>query len=76
MACWRLLGGISPCWGCLWTSESIWEQPNTRVYIKGKGIVISEPSVVAVDGETRKVLAVGGEARRMIGKNSGFHISY
>ena len=44
---------------------------NTRVYIKGKGIVISEPSVVAVDGETRKVLAVGGEARRMIGRTPG-----
>jgi rod shape-determining protein MreB len=44
---------------------------NTRVCTKGKGIVISEPSVVAVDGETRKVLAVGGEARRMIGRTPG-----
>ena len=44
---------------------------NTRVFTKGKGIVISEPSVVAVDSETRKVLAVGGEARRMIGRTPG-----
>jgi len=44
---------------------------NTRVYVKGKGVIFSEPSVVAVDGETRKVLAVGGEARRMIGRTPG-----
>jgi rod shape-determining protein MreB len=44
---------------------------NTRVYVRGKGIVIREPSVVALDAETRKVLAVGGEARRMIGRTPG-----
>lgn len=44
---------------------------NTRVYIKGKGVVIREPSVVAVDAETRKVLAVGRGARMMIGRTPG-----
>ena len=41
------------------------------VYIKGKGIVLNEPSVVAVDVETNKVVAVGETARRMIGKTPG-----
>ena len=41
------------------------------VYIKGKGIVLREPSVVAVDKNTKNVLAVGGEARRMIGRTPG-----
>ena len=44
---------------------------NTRVYLKGKGIVIREPSVVALDAETRKVLAVGKGARMMIGRTPG-----
>jgi len=38
------------------------------VYIKGNGIVLSEPSVVAVDSNTNKLLAVGEEARRMLGR--------
>ena len=41
------------------------------VYIKGKGIVLREPSVVAVDKASGDVLAVGGEARRMIGRTPG-----
>lgn len=41
------------------------------VYIKGKGIVLREPSVVAVDNNTKDVLAVGGEARRMLGRTPG-----
>lgn len=41
---------------------------NTIVYLRGKGIVISEPSVVAVDKKTKMVLAVGAEARQMIGR--------
>ena len=41
------------------------------VYIKGKGIVLREPSVVAVDKNTGDVLAVGGEARRMLGRTPG-----
>lgn len=39
-------------------------------YVKGKGIVLREPSVVAVDKDTNNVLAVGSEARRMLRKNS------
>ena len=39
-------------------------------YVKGKGIVLREPSVVAVDNNTGNVLAVGKEARRMLRKNS------
>lgn len=41
------------------------------VYIKGKGIVLKEPSVVAIDTNTNKVLAVGEEARQMIGRTPG-----
>ncbi len=41
---------------------------NTLVYIKGKGIVLNEPSVVAVDKSTRKVHAVGMKAKAMLGK--------
>lgn len=40
-------------------------------YIKGKGIVLREPSVVAVDNNTKDVLAVGQEARRMLGRTPG-----
>ncbi|MBQ9658599.1 MAG: rod shape-determining protein [Clostridia bacterium] len=40
-------------------------------YVKGKGIVLREPSVVAVDSDTKDVLAVGGEARRMLGRTPG-----
>src|SRR5437660_12573626 len=41
---------------------------NTLVYERGRGIVGSEPSVVAIDSETGTVHAVGDEARRMIGR--------
>ncbi|CAH0345214.1 rod-share determining protein MreBH [Bacillus sp. CECT 9360] len=44
---------------------------NTLVYSKNKGIVLNEPSVVAIDTETKKVLAVGAEAKSMIGKTPG-----
>ena len=40
-------------------------------YTKGKGIVLREPSVVAVDNNTGEVLAVGKEARRMLGRTPG-----
>ena len=40
-------------------------------YVKGKGIVLREPSVVAVDNSTGEVLAVGQEARRMLGRTPG-----
>ena len=39
-------------------------------YVKGKGIVLREPSVVAVDNNTNNVVAVGKEARRMLRKNT------
>jgi len=39
--------------------------------VKGKGIVLNEPSVVAIDKKTNKVLAVGEEARRMVGRTPG-----
>lgn len=44
---------------------------NTLVYMKGKGIVIREPSVVAVDIRTENVLAVGAQAKEMIGRTPG-----
>lgn len=44
---------------------------NTLVYIRGKGIVANEPSVVAVEQDTKKVMAVGEEAKRMLWKTPG-----
>ena len=41
---------------------------NTLVHVRGRGIVISEPSVVAIDAKTKRVLEVGAEAKRMIGR--------
>jgi len=41
---------------------------NTLVYVKGKGIVINEPSVVAVNQRTKQILAIGNEAQRMVGR--------
>jgi rod shape-determining protein MreB len=41
---------------------------NTLVHVRGKGIVISEPSVVAIDKKTKEVKAVGAEAKAMVGK--------
>ncbi|MGX1266049.1 rod shape-determining protein MreB [Rossellomorea marisflavi] len=44
---------------------------NILVYSKNKGIILNEPSVVAIDTETKSVLAVGAEAKNMIGKTPG-----
>ncbi|MBU5455447.1 rod shape-determining protein MreB [Keratinibaculum paraultunense] len=44
---------------------------NTLVYVKGKDIVIREPSVVAIQTNTKQVLAVGEEAKKMIGRTPG-----
>ena len=44
---------------------------NTLVYIKGQGIVVREPSVVAIRDDSKDVLAVGEEAKRMIGRTPG-----
>ncbi|WP_317368512.1 rod shape-determining protein [uncultured Tyzzerella sp.] len=44
---------------------------NTLVFVKGKGIIVNEPSVVAINTLTRQVLAVGDEAKKMIGRTPG-----
>ena len=44
---------------------------NVLIHVKGKGIVLNEPSVVAIDKKTNKVLAVGEEARKMVGRTPG-----
>ena len=44
---------------------------NTLVHVKGRGIVLREPSVVAIKNDTSDVLAVGDEAKRMIGRTPG-----
>jgi len=44
---------------------------NTLVFVKGKGIVVNEPSVVAINTNTNEVLAVGDEAKQMIGRTPG-----
>jgi rod shape-determining protein MreB and related proteins len=44
---------------------------NTLVFVKGKGIVLDEPSIVAIDKDTNKILAVGKEAKRMVGRTPG-----
>lgn len=44
---------------------------NILIYVKGEGIVVNEPSVVAIDDETKKPLAVGSEAKDMLGKTPG-----
>ena len=44
---------------------------NTLVFVKGKGIVLNEPSIVAIDKDTNKILAVGKEAKRMVGRTPG-----
>src|SRR4029079_3722298 len=41
---------------------------NTLVHVRDRGIVISEPSVVAIDAKTKRVLAIGAEAKRMVGR--------
>lgn len=44
---------------------------NVLIHVKGKGIVLNEPSVVAIDRNSGKVLAVGEEARSMVGRTPG-----
>ncbi len=41
------------------------------IYVKGKGIVLREPSVVAMDRDSKRILAIGTEARRMLGRTPG-----
>src|SRR5690606_36116986 len=44
---------------------------NTLVYIKGKGVIVKEPSVVAIRTDTGSIEAVGNEAKKMIGRTPG-----
>lgn len=44
---------------------------NTLVYVKGRGIVVREPSVVALRTDTKKIVAVGADAKKMIGRTPG-----
>ncbi len=41
---------------------------NTLVYVRGRGVLLNEPSVVALNAQTREILAVGTEAKRMLGR--------
>ena len=62
---WSLFGGLSHDMGIdLGTA-------NTLVHVKGRGIVLREPSVVAIKSDSGDVLAVGEEAKRMIGRTPG-----
>ena len=44
---------------------------NTLVFVKGRGIILNEPSVVAVENESGKIIAIGHEAREMLGRTPG-----
>ncbi len=44
---------------------------NVSIHVKGKGVVLDEPSVVAIENDTKRVLAVGDDARRMVGRTPG-----
>lgn len=44
---------------------------NVLIYLKGEGVVVNEPSVVAIDSNTKKTLAVGADARGMLGRTPG-----
>jgi len=44
---------------------------NVLIYIKDQGIVLNEPSIVAIDSDTKKILAVGTQAREMLGRTPG-----
>ena len=48
---------------------------NTLVYIRGKGIVLNEPSVIALNRQTGEVLATGREAWQMIGRTPGYIVA-
>ena len=45
---------------------------NTLVYVKNEGIIINEPSIVAINKKTGQILAIGTEARKMVGRTPGF----
>ncbi len=45
---------------------------NTLVYVRNEGIIINEPSIVAVNQKTGQILAIGSDARKMVGRTPGF----
>lgn len=49
---------------------------NTLVYVKNKGIVINEPSVVAINQKTKQILAIGEEAKRMVGRTPSHIVAH
>ncbi|HTL39568.1 MAG TPA: rod shape-determining protein [Methylomirabilota bacterium] len=49
---------------------------NTLVYVKGKGIIINEPSVVAINQKTKQILAIGDEAKRMVGRTPAHIVAH
>ncbi|OGE87714.1 MAG: rod shape-determining protein [Candidatus Doudnabacteria bacterium RIFCSPLOWO2_02_FULL_49_13] len=49
---------------------------NTLVYVKGRGIVINEPSVVAINQKTKQILAIGDEAKRMVGRTPAHIVAH
>ena len=48
---------------------------NSRVYVRGEGIVIQEPSVVAVNQKTGQILAIGDEAKKMVGRTPAYIVA-
>ncbi|AHD03953.1 rod shape-determining protein [Paenibacillus larvae] len=44
---------------------------NVLIHVKGRGVVVNEPSVVAIESESKRVLAVGEDARKMVGRTPG-----
>lgn len=48
---------------------------NTLVYVRGRGIVINEPSVVAINKKTGQILAIGKDAKQMVGKTPGYIVA-
>jgi rod shape-determining protein MreB len=64
-----MLGGILKLFGLFSNNIGVdLGTANTVIYLEGKGVVLSEPSIVAVDVKTGKVIAVGREAKEMLGK--------
>src|SRR5258708_28909378 len=47
---------------------------NSLIYVKGQGILVNEPSVAAMNSKTNRILAVGDEAKKMLGRTPG-HIT-
>ena len=58
-------------WQASATSGLIWALRKSLIYMKGKGIILREPTVVAIDRDSRDILAFGDEAKRMIGRTPG-----